>query len=429
MSRTKQQILYIATILFSILFLWGGYSFFSKDAAMFRGGDNMISIPCRVDEVLRDDTSLGEMGGFYYKNRVITFRATAFSGEYKGQTFKASQSIDNVSTMGVQPVEVGDKIYLHQNLEADARTDWVAGEYYRFDKIAWLCIIFLIGLLLFGRRKGINTILSLTFTCLAVFLVFVPAILAGYNAYLISIIVCLFIIAMTLCLVSGFSIKSLSAALGCTGGVLVAGILTVIMGISMKLTGYLDDNTVYVSLLNEDYPISLTGIIFAANIIGAVGATMDVSMSISSSLREIIEQAPGIRFRQLVKSGFSIGRDIMGTMSNTLILAYISSSLTIVLLFTSYQSSLGQLLNRESIIVELLQALSGSIGILLTIPFTVLIASALYLKFPKSRTVADPEILNQTEENHPSNRLESCPIGGIDENLSPDSAGDSLERE
>ena len=221
------------------------------------------------------------------------------------------------------------------------------------------------------------TILSLVLTCLAVFVVFVPAILAGYNAYAVSVITCLFIIAMTLSLVSGPSKKSLAAALGCAGGVAVAGILSVVMDKLMKLTGYLNDETMYVSLLNEANPIDLKGIVFAAIVIGAMGATMDVAMDISSSLFEIHRKVPEISYSHLVQSGFTIGRDIMGTMANTLILAYIGSSLTTVLLYASYQASLSQLLNRELIIVELLQALSGSIGILCTIPISAFIASAL----------------------------------------------------
>ena len=133
----------------------------------------------------------------------------------------------------------------------------------------------------------------------------------------------------------------------------------------------------YVSLLNETNPIDLRAIIFASITIGAMGATMDVAMDITSSLFEIRRKIPDISFSHLVHSGVIIGRDIMGTMANTLILAYIGSSLTTVLLFASYQSSLEQLLNRELIIVELLQALCGSIGILCTIPISALISSAL----------------------------------------------------
>ena len=286
------------------------------------------------------------------------------------------QTIDNLTGNGQLPVSEGDKLFIFQT-GSPQEESWEAGEFYRSDAILLLAGLFLLGLLLFGRRKGLMTILSLVLTCLAVFVVFVPAILAGYNAYAVSVITCLFIIAMTLSLVSGPSKKSLAAALGCAGGVAVAGILSVVMDKLMKLTGYLNDETMYVSLLNEANPIDLKGIVFAAIVIGAMGATMDVAMDISSSLFEIHRKVPEISYSHLVQSGFTIGRDIMGTMANTLILAYIGSSLTTVLLYASYQASLSQLLNRELIIVELLQALSGSIGILCTIPISAFIASAL----------------------------------------------------
>lgn len=212
-----------------------------------------------------------------------------------------------------------------------------------------------------------------------------PAILAGCNAYITAIVTCLYTIAMTLALVSGPSKKSVCAALGCAGGVMVAGILSVIMDHLMKLTGYLDEETLYVSLLNETNPIDLKAIIFAAIVIGAMGATMDVAMDITSALFEIKQKVPDISFWHLVQSGFTIGRDIMGTMANTLILAYIGSSLTTVLLYVSYQASLTQMLNRELIIVELLQSLCGSIGILCTIPITAFIAAGLCCGLPAKR--------------------------------------------
>ena len=201
------------------------------------------------------------------------------------------------------------------------------------------------------------------------------------------VLICLYIIGITLALVSGFSRKSLASALGCSGGVLVAGLMTFLCSHTMKLTGFLDDDSLYVYLMNPDQPIDLKAIIFAANIIGALGATMDVAMSLSSSLHELSEQASNISFTEMFRSGIRIGQDIMGTMANTLVLAYIGSSLSTVLLFVSYQASLLQLLNRELIIVELLQALSGSIGILFTIPISSFVSSVLYRKHKENLPV------------------------------------------
>ena len=105
-----------------------------------------------------------------------------------------------------------------------------------------------------------------------------------------------------------------------------------------------------------------------------------VAMDLSSSLNEIVSHVPDIKFSTLFKSGMRIGRDIMGTMSNTLILAYIGSSLTNIMLLITYSSSIIELANREAVIVDMLQALAGSIAILLTVPFTVLLAGIIYIR-------------------------------------------------
>ena len=374
---TKRRLLfYLIVLACSLLYLWAGYQICVDKAQLFRTEMGLTETVARVETIVNDRNDMGQIGGTVYYERVITFWARILSGERKGEQVKVVQTIDNLTGNGQLPVSEGDKLFIFQT-GSPQEESWEAGEFYRSDAILLLAGVFLLGLLLFGRRKGLMTILSLVLTCLAVFVVFVPAILAGYNAYAVSVITCLFTIAMTLSLVSGPSKKSLAAALGCAGGVGVAGILSVVMDKLMKLTGYLNDETMYVSLLNEANPIDLKGIVFAAIVIGAMGATMDVAMDISSSLFEIHRKVPDISYSHLVQSGFTIGRDIMGTMANTLILAYIGSSLTTVLLYASYQASLSQLLNRELIIVELLQALSGSIGILCTIPISAFIASAL----------------------------------------------------
>ena len=122
----------------------------------------------------------------------------------------------------------------------------------------------------------------------------------------------------------------------------------------------------------------MLAIIFAAIIIGAMGAVMDVAMSLSSSLHELKLKVMSISPKELFKSGMVIGRDMMGTMANTLVLAYIGSSLTVTVLIVIYNSSMTELLNKERIVVEILQALVGSIGILFTIPFTCFVCAMLY---------------------------------------------------
>ena len=193
-------------------------------------------------------------------------------------------------------------------------------------------------------------------------------------------IVCVYTIAMTLSIVIGFNKKSLTAAIGCGSGVAVAGIISIIMDRLLSLTGIVDESSRYLAILPIATPINLRAIIFAGIIIGAMGAIMDVAMSISSSLWEVKEKAGTIKFEALFRSGLTIGRDIMGTMANTLILAYIGSSLSVVLVLSVYSNSLFALFNSEMIVVEIVQALAGSLGILFAMPLTALFCSIFYLK-------------------------------------------------
>ena len=254
-------------------------------------------------------------------------------------------------------------------------------EYVRSDGILILGGAFVLVVLLFGRWKGLNTMVSLGFTCLAVFMVFIPSVLSGKNIYIWSIMTCLYTIVMTMLLINGASKKSFAAGAGCFAGVAMAGILTVIMDWALSLTGMTTEDALYLQMLDIAEPINLRAIIFAAIIIGAMGAIMDVAMDISSSLQEIQANSPEITARGLIRSGFNIGRDVLGTMANTLVLAYIGSSLSTTLLLVAYNVEMIQLFNMEMIIVELLQAIVGSFGILLAIPLTSFICAAIYPKY------------------------------------------------
>jgi uncharacterized membrane protein len=161
---------------------------------------------------------------------------------------------------------------------------------------------------------------------------------------------------------------------------MVTGIITVIMDKVLFLTGIVDENSRYLANLPLETSIDLRAIVFSGIIIGAMGAIMDVSMSISSSLWELKEKAGNITFEALFRSGLTIGRDIMGSMANTLILAYIGTSLSVVLILSVYSDSLVTLFNMEMITLEILQALAGSFGILLAMPLTAFFCATIYLK-------------------------------------------------
>lgn len=380
-SNKKNILIYLIAVLFSIIYFFVGNKIASSNMPEIESGAQSGTIKAKVTQIThRTEEKQGYGITESVKSVEIEFKAKALSGEQKGKELLCMQTIGSVYENKFKEVEVGDKVLLYPNVSEDSNYDWFLGEYVRFDSMIWLIAIFFMLIILFGRKKGINTIVSLVFTCLAIFVVFIPSIITGKNIYLWSIITCIYITVMTLIIVNGANKKSLAAGIGCCSGVLISGIITFIMNSIIKLTGFLSDESGRLLYINEDRPIDLKALIFAAIIIGAVGAIMDVSMSISSALLEISETSEGISARQLIKSGLTIGRDIMGTMANTLVLAYIGSSLSVVVLLAAYSSSMLDLMNLEMIIVELLQAVAGSLGILFTIPITTVVSATLYKK-------------------------------------------------
>lgn len=345
----KDKIIYIVTIFFSILYIFvankailNGEKFFDEDEA------SRLFLS-EVQEIIdKKELEFGEIN--------VSFKAKILKGENKGEIVEALQIIDPSSSINYKELEVGENIYLYKHA-TDEETIWYADQYDRASGLIILGIIFIGFVLLFGRRKGFNTIIALIFTCLSIFMVYIPAIINGHNIYVWSIITCLYIGVSTLLIVQGPTRKSYAAMIGCLTGTAISGILTLIMSKVLALTGMLNEESLYLYYMNAENPIDLKGIIFGSIIVGAIGAIMDVSIDIASSLNEVINASEKPTFEKTIKSGFEIGRDIIGTMANTLVLAYIGSSLSCTLLTVSYSGSLTYLFNREMIVVEMLQAL------------------------------------------------------------------------
>ena len=411
----KNLIIYIITIAFSIFYiLFFNHLFGSKLDIL----NNNSAIKAKVISIISEDVNEYKIGSTdEHEARTIYFRAKILSGKNKGKYAVAAQQIDDIYAGNQEKVSKNKKVLLntkngkkavlhykvieekdnlslvditldsgYKGIESTINylddADYLLTEYVRSDYLIVLSILFIIFLLIFGRKKGINTIISLIFTCLAIFLVFIPAVLSGQNIYLWSIITCLFIIIMTLLLINNVSKKTFCAMIGCIFGVVITSILTVIMSKVMRLTGLIDDQSYYLQLMDNRQNFDLKAIIFAGIIIGAVGAIMDVAVELSSSLEEVYKKAKKTdkNVKSIWKSGITIGQDMIGTMSNTLVMAYIGNSLSTTILLLSYSGSLLELANREMIVVELLQIIVGSFGLLLTIPITSFICSVIYCK-------------------------------------------------
>lgn len=373
----KEKIVFIVALVVSILYIFIGNRIVMKNNSFLANITKSDYPRAKITRILeRKETPVQIDGMENQYNTDITFEAQITSGERKNQLVIATQNISTYITGTVKEVAAGDKVLLYNDTTYEGQSKWYFVEYSRTSALVILTIIFLGLIVLFGKQKGAKTLVSLIFTILSIFIVYIPAILGGHNIYLWTIVTCVFITISTVMIVYGYSKKTITTALGCIGGVLVAGLLTLIMNGVLRLTGFTDENSIYLQQLNSN--IDLKAIIFGGILIGAVGAIMDVSIDIASSLYEVASKLEKPDFKTIIKSGFNIGKDIMGTMTNTLILAYIGSSLSTVLLLTASNHSLVYLFNLEMITVEVLQAIVGSIGILTSIPLTSFVAANLY---------------------------------------------------
>lgn len=376
--KLKHFIIWLITMILSATYIFVAHSIVSDGLNIFNmeGAYVEKAKVTRLESVLTDEYSLNEE--MSYQNTETYFYCKLLTGEQKGSEVLAVQTSDNYTANAEEAVSVGDRIILFNYGDTGTEYKWIFGGYARSEILFVFGIAFFLLLLLFGQLKGLNTIISLSYTVLAIFFVFIPSVLNGYNVYMMSNITCIFTIIMTLLITNGATSKSFATIMGCIFGVSTAAILSVIFDKLLRLTGLLDEHSIYLTYLDSGVSIDLTALIYAMIVIGALGAVMDVAMDIASSLYEIRHHVETIRFSDLVKSGMRIGKDVMGTMANTLVLAYIGSSLCSILLLITYAASLRELLNREAIVVEILQALIGSTAILLTIPLTAIVCGIIY---------------------------------------------------
>ena len=252
--------------------------------------------------------------------------------------------------------------------------------YITYDRVTYfyMYLLLFLGLILFiGKLKGIKTIVSLLFTIVMIFYVLLPLIANGYPPIILTIVVVGIIIFTCFFVLCGVNKKAISSSIGTILGISVAGLLGYVGIKLMKLPpgGF---SEFIQMILFSGYFIDFYGVLISSIILASLGAIMDVAIDISSGLYELKRHKPNITFNELFESGMNIGKDIMGTMANTLILVYVGSLIAPILYFMIKGTPMDVILSYNFIAYEILASLCGSVGIILTIPLTAFISSYLY---------------------------------------------------
>lgn len=361
--KKKDAIIYIVTVILGCLFIFFGHMIAS--ANQIKPTDTGMPNLQKAYVVSVDTNEKGEtVFDFFFTDKDDEARHTAVQND----------------TQITREVKPGETVFV---TDMSGKGEYIFADYPRIDKIIILAVIFLALVIVFAGRKGVSTVISLLFTLMSIFYVFLPAILSQYNVYLWGIISCIAIVIFTLIIVHGFNLKSLASGLGTIGGIIIATIIMVISSHFLDFTGLISDDAMYLQFNSQGFAFNLKAIFFTMIIIGALGAIMDVAMSIATSMYEIKEIKPNITTKEMIKSGFEIGKDILGTMTNTLILAYVGSGFLTVIVIVGFNTDLLQIFNKEFLVSEIFQPLIGSFGIVVTLPLTSIICAKLFEKIKK----------------------------------------------
>jgi uncharacterized membrane protein len=242
--------------------------------------------------------------------------------------------------------------------------------------LVWIAALFVGLVVLVGRGKGLRSLTGTLFSLLAIFLFILPQIVAGRDPVLVSIVGSVALLAVPTYLTYGWNPKAHAAMIGMMISLVLTGVLAWLFVGWTRLTGISAEESSY--LVIELGPgINLRGLVLGGVIIGSLGVLDDICVGQASAIFELVNANRELGWKELFRRSLNIGRDHIAAMVNTLLLAYVGASLPLMLVFTIYQEPIWRRINREPIAEEIVRTLVGSVGLILAVPITGLVASLL----------------------------------------------------
>ena len=307
---------------------------------------------------------------------VEVVKVKMLSGTQKDEIVDSYHYLSQNSPYDIK-VQPGDKIIVSITHDG-GRTAYHISDFERTDYIYWLIALFALSLIVVGRKIGLRSLFVITFSVFIVFGVFLPEVLKNrISLSVLSVLLSGLIASISLVVITGWNRKSLAAIIGTVGGVIIAGFLSALAIKLMHLSGLASEESMMLKFALRSQ-IDFQGLLFASMMIGALGAIIDTTISIASAVYEIKCVHPEIEYWDLLNAGMNVGNDTMGMMSNTLILAYMGSSLPLMLLLTAQENlPWMKIMNLDLIATEITRAMAGSVGLIFAIPLTAATAAFL----------------------------------------------------
>lgn len=325
-----------------------------------------------VLEILSDSTEADDAAdGAYRGDQLMLVEIT--SGRYEGETM---QVYNYVGPLYGAPLKVGDSAVLIVSTYADGSHTATVYEFNRLLALAAIIALFVIATVLVGGKTGAKSLFGLVITLICIFLILLPMLMKGFPTLLTVFLICAYVAVVSFTILGGVSRKTLCASLATICGIAVALLFGLAAQALARIDGLrLADVEPLLQLRQTGTPIGLRYLLVGGIVISALGAVMDVAMSIASAISEIHSVNPALSTKELFRSGMNIGRDMVGTMTNTLILAFLGSSFVIVIYLYSIGLQPYQLLSSSYFAIEVISGISSSIGVIISVPLTALISA------------------------------------------------------
>ena len=301
------------------------------------------------------------------------------TGRYAGKQMLAENTVGPIYG---QVLAVGESVTVGLSTYADGTVRCYVYEYNRFPGLMVMAAIFLLVTLAVGGKTGAKSLVSLALTVIALIWILLPLLLKGWPTIFTAFLVAVLVTVASFVILGGVEKKTLCACSGTLSGIALAAILGMIFQDILRIDGYRQEYAEALLQLRQtgESTVGISGLVTAGVIISSLGAVMDVAMSISSAMQELTRVNPELTKKQLLKSGMNIGRDMVGTMTNTLILAILGSGLTLIVYISSLGLQPWQLLSSPFISLEGVSAIASSVGVVLAVPLTALICAWVFGK-------------------------------------------------
>lgn len=357
----------LITVILGALFDWNeinSYEMYNTSTLDYVSG-KVVSVESEnlVKDTLDEDRYYG----------VQELKVLIQEGDYKGQTLDIVNYLSNTSNV---LAEEGMKVIICVDMPENAEPYFTVYNYDRSNPLAFILLMFAAAMIVVGGKKGIRAMVGLIFTMAVILLLLVQGIYHGLSVIPLTLCILLLVTLASVYILNGRSRKTLLFAAATVTGLMVAAVFCEICQMMLKAGGYLFSETESLILIAQNTGLQVQHLLFAGVLISSLGAVMDVGVSIVSALYEVKRANPSQSRKDIFFAGMNIGKDMIGTMSNTLILAFTGTSLTTMLLLLAFGYQAEQLLNSNYFIMEIVRGISSTFAVIMTVPAASAVAAA-----------------------------------------------------